>query len=100
MVERGVYSMPENYGVYAAMAKLCPSDPQRLADLAAAEALLAQCKAIEAIDTSNVKPLVSVLEITNVLREDVVSQNVTREELLQNAPEQRDGCFVVPGTLE
>ena len=52
--------------------------------------------AIDKYDTSGVDPLVSVLDRFNVLREDIVVKHFSREELLSNAPEQKDGYFVVP----
>ena len=52
------------------------------------------------IDTDGVLPLVSVLELHSIMREDVSVKLLTREELLSNAPEQYDGYFQVPGTLE
>jgi len=64
------------------------------------ERLLESFKILQTIDTSGVEPLVTVLEIQNVLREDVTNKFITREELLSNAPEQYDGYFQVPKTLE
>ena len=56
--------------------------------------------ALESIDTGGVEPLVTVLDMQNVLREDIAEKFMTREELLSNAPEQYDGYFQVPRTLE
>ncbi len=41
-----------------------------------------------------------VFPVQNVFREDVVTNSDTREELLANAPEQKDGMFMVPRTFE
>ena len=49
------------------------------------------------LDTSNVEPMSHVFPVNNVFREDVV---VDRENILKNAPEQKDGAFVVPKTFE
>ena len=54
---------------------------------------------LERVDTDNVEPLVTVLDLANVMREDVAVKILTREEILANAPEQYDGYFQVPGTL-
>ena len=51
-------------------------------------------------DLSGVPPLVSVLDLNNVLREDVASKAFSREEILSNAPEQYDGYFQVPAAIE
>ncbi len=51
-------------------------------------------------DTEGVTPLVTVLDLKNVLRDDIAAKMLSREELLSNAPEQYDGYFQVPKTLE
>ena len=51
------------------------------------------------IDTEGVAPLVSVLDVTNVLRDDVAIKMLSRDELLSNAPEQYEGCYQVPKTV-
>ena len=56
--------------------------------------------ALEQIDTDNTEPLVTVLDLRNILRGDVSEKLITRDELLSSAPEQYDGYFKVPGTLE
>ena len=62
--------------------------------------LSAGLDALAAADDGGAEPLVSVLDRKNVLREDVSKQLITREELLANAPEQYDGYFQVPRTIE
>ena len=66
----------------------------------AADKLLKSFSALEPIDTAGVLPLVSVLSLENVFREDAVKKSFTRSELLSNAPEQYDGYFQVPKTLD
>jgi aspartyl/glutamyl-tRNA(Asn/Gln) amidotransferase C subunit len=88
---------------YEAMAKLDLPQDERAKITARAEELIASFKALDGIDVAGVKPLVSVLDITlgrEGLREDVHEKLVTREELLENAPEQYDGYFQAPRTLE
>jgi len=62
-------------------------------------ALIESFSALSKIDTNGVEPLVSVLGINNVLREDLSEKLISRDELLSNAPEQYDGYFQVPGIL-
>ena len=62
--------------------------------------LLDDFKKLEDVDASDIKPLVTVLDVQNVFRKDISIKQMTRDELLQNAPEQYDGCFQVPKTLE
>ena len=48
------------------------------------------------LDTEGVEPMSHVFPVQNVFREDVVTNSDTREQLLANAPEQKDGMFMVP----
>ena len=52
------------------------------------------------LDTTGVEPMSHVFPVHNVFREDVVTNGDTRKQLLANAPEQKDGMFVVPKTFE
>lgn len=52
------------------------------------------------LDTTGVEPMSHVFPVQNVFREDVVTNSDTREELLANAPEQKDGMFMVPRTFD
>ncbi len=52
------------------------------------------------LDTTGVEPMSHVFPVQNVFREDVVTNSDTREELLSNAPEQKDGMFMAPRTFE
>lgn len=52
------------------------------------------------LDTTGVEPMSHVFPVQNVFREDVVTNGNTREALLGNAPEQKDGMFMVPRTFE
>ncbi len=47
------------------------------------------------IDTSGVEPLVYMTNEVNVLRDDVVKQEITHTEALQNAPKHDDDYFLV-----
>lgn len=51
------------------------------------------------LDTSGVEPMSHVFPVENVFREDVVTNGDTREALLRNAPQQKDGMFTVPRTF-
>lgn len=52
------------------------------------------------LDTTGVEPMSHVFPVQNVFREDVVTNGDTREQLLMNAPEQKDGMFMVPKTFD
>ena len=52
------------------------------------------------LDTSGVEPMSHVFSMNNVFREDVVTNGDDREQMLKNAPEQKDVAFKVPKTVE
>ncbi len=85
---------------YEPMAKLVTEGDERAWAEDIIERLEKEFDAFEAIDTEGVEPMVTVLELTNVLREDVSEQIVSRETLLENAPAEYDGYFEVPRTIE
>lgn len=51
------------------------------------------------LDTDNIDAMSHVFSVNNVFREDVVANGDDRENLLKNAPEQKDGCYKVPKTV-
>ena len=64
-----------------------------------AEAIMESFSALENIDTDGAAPLITVLDMHNVMREDVPEKLLSRDEIMANAPDQDDGYFRVPGTL-
>lgn len=52
------------------------------------------------LDTEGVEPLSHVFPIHNVFREDIITNEDDRENILLNAPEQKNGSFQVPKTVE
>ena len=48
------------------------------------------------VDTSNVEPMAHAIDFVNVVREDEVKYEQTKEELLMNAPDEENGFFKVP----
>ena len=48
------------------------------------------------VDTSNVEPMAHAIDFVNVMREDKVFYEQTKEELMKNAPYEEDGFFRVP----
>lgn len=89
---------------YEKMAKLSLPEDERAWVSNCADILTNSFEELEKVDTKTVEPLVTVLDIRNVMREDIATDATTklvsREELLSNAPEQYDGYFQVPKTLD
>ena len=53
-----------------------------------------------AIDTESVERMVHVMPIMTVIREDIVTQNFSREALQAAAPETDEGYWCVPKVVE
>ena len=61
--------------------------------------LLAQFEALQNLDVTGIEPTSHSIPVFNVLREDAIRPSLSREQALANAPEQREGCIVVPRIL-
>ena len=84
---------------YESMAMLELPDDEREELTGRFNAVVTGYEALERVDTDGVAPLVTVLDVCNIMREDVAEKFITRDELLANSPEEYDGYFKVPGTL-
>lgn len=62
--------------------------------------ILSYMETLNELDTQGVEPLSHSFPVTNVFHEDEVIPSMDREALLANAPNQKDGCFQVPKTVE
>ena len=92
--------MMRDFDTYEALNKLSLSEDERSRISGCADMLVESFQILEGIDTSGVIPLVTVLDIQNVLREDVHVKTIPRDELLLGAPDRSGGYFRVPKTLE
>ncbi|HCM78023.1 MAG TPA: Asp-tRNA(Asn)/Glu-tRNA(Gln) amidotransferase GatCAB subunit C [Cytophagales bacterium] len=52
------------------------------------------------VDTEGIEPLTTMSHETNALRDDEVKIQLTKEEVLKNAPKKDDDFFRVPKVLE
>ncbi|MDY4699181.1 Asp-tRNA(Asn)/Glu-tRNA(Gln) amidotransferase subunit GatC [Eubacterium coprostanoligenes] len=52
------------------------------------------------LDTEGVEAMSHCFPVTNVMREDEVQPSMSADEIVANAPESQDGCFVVPKTVD
>lgn len=48
------------------------------------------------VDTTGVEPMAHPYPLVNVVRDDVPTHKISREELLKNAPEEENSFFKVP----
>ena len=89
-----------NFKEYEAASKLNLPEAERQWVSERADMLIESFAQLETVDTAGIEPLVTILDLQNVLREDVCVKPVSRDELLSTAPEQYDGYFQVPRTLD
>ena len=55
---------------------------------------------LDELDTSSVEPMSHIFGDNNVFREDVVTNGDDRNNMLKNAPAEKDGTYKVPRTVE
>lgn len=63
------------------------------------EKMLDYADKLNELDTDGVEPLVQTIDMENVFRDDVVANGDDRENMLSNAPEKKDGQYMVPKTF-
>lgn len=63
-------------------------------------AILAHIDRLREVDTDAIEPTAQVVQVGNRMREDVPEPSLPRERVLANAPETRDGFFVVKAIQE
>lgn len=63
-------------------------------------AILDHIDMLKEVDVSGVAPTAQVTDLLNVMRDDATRPSLPREDVLANAPEQRDGMFRVKAIFE
>ncbi len=98
----------QNYGMtltkkdvekLAHLARLEFSEKEKKEMLGDMKKMLAFVDKINELDLDGVEPLVYLIEEENVLREDIVTAQVTRDEALKNAPDRDTDYFRVPKVM-
>ncbi len=84
----------------AALAKLELSSEEKEKAKKDLGSIIGYMETMNELDTDKVEPMSHVFPIQNVFREDVVVNEPNRDILLSNAPASKDGCFMVPKTVE
>ena len=82
------------------LAKLELSDAEKEAAKKDMGNMLNYIDMLNELDTDGVEPMSNVFPVKNVFREDVVTNGDDRENMLANAPEEKDGFYMVPKTVE
>ena len=76
------------------LAKLELSDEEKEQAKQDMSNMLEYVSKLNELDTDSVEPMSHAFPVSNVFRED------DRDNLLANAPEQKDGCYKVPKTFD
>lgn len=84
----------------AKLARLEITETERDAFSKQLSAILTYVEKLKTLDTADVEPTATVLEQTNVFREDKARPSLPVEKALANAPESESGHFRVPRILE
>lgn len=62
--------------------------------------ILGLIEQMQAVDTTGIEPMSHSQDVTQRLREDVVTATNQREAFQKNAPAVEDGLFLVPKVIE
>ena len=85
----------------AELARLDFSDPTaRAAILKDMQRVLDFVEKLNEIDTKGVEPLIFLTEEENVVREDIASLEITKQEALMNSPVKDSDYFKVPKVVD
>jgi aspartyl-tRNA(Asn)/glutamyl-tRNA(Gln) amidotransferase subunit C len=82
------------------LARLELSDAERDKLQGSLNDILKMVEKLDELDTEGVAPLVYINEDVNVLRDDVVKNELTRPDALKNAPAQNGTFFKVPKVID
>ena len=84
----------------ARLARIRVTDDEKINLAAELSQVMDWIDELQSVDTEGVEPLTSVVGARLKTRADVVTLNVTRDEVLANAPEAVAGFFTVPKVVE
>jgi aspartyl-tRNA(Asn)/glutamyl-tRNA(Gln) amidotransferase subunit C len=83
----------------AQLARLDFSPEEKQVLLAQLNTILEYMNQLNRLETSSVEPLLHVIELATVFREDHVRPSTPRDEVLKNAPARSGEFFQVPPVL-
>ncbi len=62
--------------------------------------ILGYIEKLNQVDTEGIKATSHAISLTNAFRDDEQRPHLDREQVLANAPEKEEGCFVVPKIID
>lgn len=84
----------------ASLAKIAITDDEAIQFTKELDAILGYFKKLDAVDITGLEPTYQVTGLKNVTRPDeIVDYHSSHQDLLKNAPRQRDGYIEVPKVL-
>lgn len=84
----------------AHLGRLVLTDEEKDRSITELSEILSFMEKLNEVDVSGVEPLIYMNESVNVLRPDVIVQEITREEALMNAPLKNEEYFKVSKVIE
>jgi aspartyl-tRNA(Asn)/glutamyl-tRNA(Gln) amidotransferase subunit C len=84
----------------AHLARIEISDSEAEATLQKLSGILGLIEQMQAVDTSGIEPMSHSQDVTQRLREDVVTKTNQREEFQKIAPAVENGLYLVPKVIE
>ena len=83
----------------ALLARLDLADDEVANERPQLDSILAFVEQLTELDTTDVEPMTTALDVDNRWREDRQLEGLTTQEALANAPSRSEGCFLVPPVL-
>ena len=84
----------------AALARIRVPEEELEGLAAEMEKIIGWVKQLEEVNTDDVPPMASVVDVDLPWRDDKVTDGDCRDKVLANAPEKAEGFFAVPKVLE
>jgi aspartyl-tRNA(Asn)/glutamyl-tRNA(Gln) amidotransferase subunit C len=91
---------PEQIEYLEQLARIRLNEEEKLRTQRDLSKILEYIEKLDELHTEGVEPLSHTVLMEPVFREDKAVNGDCRTAILRNAPEQKDGCFKVPKTVE
>ncbi len=82
------------------LARLSVSEEEKETFSAQLNSILSYMEKLNELDTKDVEPTSHVVSLSNVMRDDVQKDSISREDALTNTPDHTDKFYRVPKIIE
>ena len=100
LIFMGIWEKLQDVQKIAHLARLALTEEDVIQYQHSLSSILSLVDQMQSVDTKGVDPLSNPLEMTQRLREDVVSAENRREVFFANAPQIEAGLFLVPKVID